>query len=153
MQWLVWLGFVALCNGAGYLSSLAGTEGAIYERLVQPSWAPPGWLFAPVWTTLYTLMGTATYLIWRRCRGTARRDALIVFGVQLALNVSWTPVFFGAQRYGLAVIVISFVLAAVTAMMIMYWRRVRLAGALVVPLWLWVGFATVLNAAIWSLNR
>jgi translocator protein len=153
MHWLAWLGFVILCNGVGFLSSLAGAPSAVYKLLVQPSWAPPSWVFAPAWTTLYTLMGTATYLVWKHCRGAARRDAMIVFGVQLALNAAWTPVFFGLERYGLAVIVIAFVLAAVTAMLVVYWRRVRLAGALLIPLWLWVAFATALNAAIWSLNR
>lgn len=153
MRWLAWLGFVLLCNGAGFLSSLAGTAAPIYKSLVQPSWAPPAWVFAPAWTALYTLMGTATYLIWRRCTGTARRDAMIVFAIQLALNVSWSPVFFGLQQYGAAVIVISFVLASVTAMIVVYARRVRLAALLLVPLWLWVAFATALNAAIWSLNR
>lgn len=150
---IVWLGFVVLCNGAGFLSSLPAAESSIYGELVRPSWAPPGWVFAPVWTTLYTLMGTATYLIWRRCHGTDRRDALIAFAVQLALNVAWSPVFFGLQRYGLALIVIIGVLASVAVMMVMYARRVRLAGALIAPLFLWVGFATALNAAIWWLNR
>lgn len=150
---VVWLGFVALCLGAGFLSSLAGTEGALYERLVRPAWAPPGWVFAPVWTTLYVLMGTATYLVWRRCTGPVRRRAMVAFGIQLALNVAWTPVFFGLERYGLAVVVIAGVLAAVTVMMVRYARASRLAGALVVPLWLWVGFASALNVAIWWLNR
>lgn len=153
MQWLAWIGFVVLCNGAGFLSSLAGGEATIYQQLVQPSWAPPPWLFAPAWISLYTLMGTATYLVWRRCRGEARRDAMIVFAIQLALNVAWTPVFFGLQRFGLAVILISFVLAAITAMIVVYYRRVRVAGLMLIPLWLWVAFATALNASIWALNR
>jgi translocator protein len=152
-RWVAWLGFVLLCNGAGYLSSLAARESAIYERLVRPDWAPPGWVFGPVWTALYTLMGTATYLIWSRCSGRARRTALVVFGVQLALNMMWTPVFFGLERYGLAAVVIACVLAAVTAMLVVYVRRVRLAGVLIAPLWLWVAFASALNVAIWWLNR
>lgn len=153
MQFLVWLGFVVLCNALGFLSSLPGDEKDVYGALVQPSWAPPSWVFAPVWTTLYTLMGTATYLVWRRCEGRARRDAMIAFAIQLALNVAWSPVFFGLQQYGIAVIVIAFVLASVTVMGIMYARCVRLAGLLIVPLFLWVAFATALNAAVWSLNR
>lgn len=152
MRALVWLGFVLLCNGAGYASSLFSIEGEVYQNLAKPEWAPPGWVFGPVWTALYTLMGTATYVVWRHCRGEARSRAMIVFAVQLALNVSWTPVFFGLQRYGVAVIVILAVLAAVTAMLVAYWRRNRLAGALVVPLWLWVGFAAVLNIRISQLN-
>lgn len=151
--WLAWLGFVVLCNGAGILSALVGTDPSLYAVLERPSWSPPGWLFGPVWTALYTMMGTATYLVWRRTEGRPRRQAMTVFGVQLALNVSWTPVFFGLQRPGLALIVIGAVLAAVIAMMIVYGRRVRTAGLLIAPLAAWVGFASALNAAIWWLNR
>jgi len=150
--WLVWLGFVVLCNGAGFLSSLAGTESGLYASLERPAWSPPAWIFAPMWTALYTLMGTATYLVWRDAEGAARRRALAVFGVQLALNVAWSPVFFGLQQYGAALVVIVANWLAVTAMMIVYARCKRLAGALIVPLWLWVGFATALNASIWLRN-
>ncbi len=152
-RWAVWLGFVVLCNATGYLSSLAGREAPIYRSLEQPSWAPPSWVFAPVWTALYTLMGTATYFVWRDTSGVSRRAAMTIFAVQLALNAAWSPVFFGLHEYGLAVIVIAGVLAASTAMMIIYARRVRLAGALIAPLVVWVSFASALNIAIWSLNR
>lgn len=151
--WAAWLGFVVLCNGVGFLSSLTGQESQIYARIQTPSWAPPGWVFAPVWTTLYTLMGTATYLVWRRCEGAQARTALTVFAVQLALNAAWTPVFFGLERIFAAFVLIIANWLAVTAMMVVYARRVRLAGAMIVPLWLWVSFATVLNGAIWWLNR
>ncbi len=151
--WLAWLGFVVLCNGAGILSALVGTDASLYATLVRPSWSPPGWLFGPAWTALYTMMGSATYLVWRRTEGRPRRQAMTVFAVQLALNVSWTPVFFGLQRYGLALIVIGAVLVAVIVMMIVYGRRVRTAGLLIAPLAAWVGFASALNAAIWWLNR
>ena len=152
-RWVVWLAFVVLCNGAGVLSAVVATDPGLYGQLVRPAWSPPAWLFGPAWTTLYTLMGTATYLIWTRCTGRARRTAMGVFALQLALNVAWSPVFFGLQAYGAALVVIVGVFAAVTAMMLVYAARVRLAGALIVPLWLWVGFATVLNGAIWWLNR
>lgn len=151
--WLAWLGFVVLCNLAGYLSSLPGAERVVYARLAQPAWAPPAWVFAPVWITLYTLMGTATYLVWQRSTGRPRRVAMIAFAVQLAVNVAWSPVFFGLQQRGAALVIIGMVLAAVTAMMVVYGRLVRLAGVLIAPLWLWVGFASALNAAIWWLNR
>jgi len=150
---LGWLGFVVLCNGVGFLSAVLGTDPVLYEHLVRPSWAPPPSLFGPVWTALYILMGTATFLIWRHCRGDDRRRALTIFGVQLALNFAWTPVFFGLQRYGLAIVVIVANAIAVLVMMVAYGRRVRLAGILVVPLLVWVSFATALNIAIWWLNR
>ena len=156
---LAWLGLAALivgCNALGLLSALAaGTSStpAFYQALRRPDWAPPPWLFGPAWTTLYTLMAISTWLIWRRCHGRARALALAIFGVQLALNLVWTPVFFGAGAVGAAVVVIVANLLAVIATAFVYGRRVALAGWLLVPLALWVGFATALNVAIWQLNR
>ncbi len=98
-------------------------------------------------------MGTATYLVWRRCSGVRRRTAMLVFAVQLALNFAWTPVFFGLQQIFAAFLLLLANWLAVGAMTLVYARRVPLAGALLVPLWLWVSFAAVLNGAIWWLNR
>lgn len=149
-----WLAFVLLCNGVGLLSSAAvGSESTRYATLDRPSFAPPSWVFAPVWTALYTLMGTATYLVWHRCTGERRRNAMLVFAVQLALNAAWTPVFFGLEQIFAALLVIIANWIAVGAMMVTYYRRVPAAGAMIAPLWLWVSFATALNAAIWWLNR
>jgi translocator protein len=150
--WLAWLGFVALCHGAGFLSSRVG-DMTLYQEIVRPSWAPPAGVFMPVWIALYTLMGTAAFLIWQRTNGQSRRTALAVFAVQLALNMSWTPVFFGLQRFFAALGVILLVWASVLAMMIAFNRRDRLAGALIAPLFAWVSFAVALNASIWWLNR
>jgi benzodiazapine receptor len=152
-RWLVCLGFIALCNATGLVSSLTAGEPSIYRALALPTWAPPPSVFAPVWTTLYTLMGIATFLVWDRTRSHLRARAMTVFAVQLALNFAWTPVFFGLQQFGLAVFVIVLNLAAVIAMALTYYRRVPFAALLVVPLIAWVGFATALNIAIWSLNR
>jgi tryptophan-rich sensory protein len=150
--WLAWLGFVVLCSGAGFLSSRVGNM-ELYQEIVLPSWAPRASLFGPVWGVLYVLMGTAAFLIWHRTTGPSRRTALTVFAVQLALNASWTPVFFGLQRFFAALIVLGLVWASVLAMMIVFARRDRLAGALIVPLFAWVSFAFALNASIWWLNR
>ncbi|MDX2089892.1 MAG: TspO/MBR family protein [Kofleriaceae bacterium] len=152
-RWVIWLGFVVLCNGVGFASSLFGTEQALYAALAKPTWAPPSWVFGPVWTALYTLMGTATYLVWSRCDAHARRPAMRAFVLQLVLNFAWTPVFFGLENFGLALVVIVLVLGVVLAMLVLYARRVRLAGWLVAPLAAWVAFATALNASIWWLNR
>jgi benzodiazapine receptor len=149
---LSWLGFVVLCLGVGFLSSLGGRM-ELYQEIVRPSWSPPAAVFGPAWTALYILMGTATYRIWRRTDGERRRTALTVFAVQLALNAAWTPVFFGLENFFAALVVIAFVWASVLAMLIVYARRDRLAGAMIVPLLLWVSFASALNAAIWWLNR
>ncbi len=147
-----WFGFVVLCNAAGFVSALAGGDPGFYQELARPAWAPPPWLFGPVWTALYTLMGTATFLVWDRTRGRARRTALTAFGVQLALNMLWTPVFFGLHSVGGGLVVIALVLASVIAMLVVYARRVPLAAALIAPLAAWVAFATALNAALYALN-
>ncbi len=151
-RWLVCVGLIVLCNAVGFLSSLPGREQPTYEAFVQPSWAPPSWLFAPVWSSLYTVMGIATYLVWRSPVGRHRRTALTVFAVQLALNASWSPVFFALHQYAAALVLIVAILAAVIVMIASYARVSKLAAALTVPLALWVGFATALNAGIVALN-
>lgn len=150
--WLAWLGFVALCVGAGFASSLAGNMG-LYQELARPSWSPPAAVFAPAWTTLYVLTGTAAYLVWRRTTRERRRTAMVAFGIQVVLNAAWTPVFFGLEQFLAALVLIIAIWLSVVAMTVVFARRVPLAGALVVPLVLWVSFATALNASIWWLNR
>lgn len=147
--------FVALCLGLGYLSGLVG-QGADtewYRSLEKPAFNPPSWVFGPVWTVLYVLMGLAAFLVWRE--GPGRREvqvALGLFALQFLLNLAWTPTFFGAQTVagGAVVIVVLLVVLALTV-----WRffGVRpLAGWLLVPYLLWVAFATVLNLSILALN-
>lgn len=150
---LQWLGFVCGCNGVGLLSALIANDPAYYQALARPEWAPPPGVFGPVWTALYTLMGTATWGVWRRASSASRRQAMTVFALQLALNFAWTPVFFGLHQPGLAVLVILGLLVAVRAMLVTYGRIVWWAGALLVPLMLWVAFAAGLNISIWWLNR
>jgi len=132
---------------------MVANEPSYYERLIRPGWAPPASLFGPVWTALYTLIGTATWIVWARTRGRARREAMTAFAIQLALNAAWTPVFFGLHLLGASIFVIVAVLIAVIVMMITYARSVPWAAALIAPLALWVGFATCLNVSLWWLNR
>jgi tryptophan-rich sensory protein len=134
----------ALIGGLG----VAGTT-AEYQSLEQPSWAPPSWLFGPVWTVLYAMIAVAGWLVWRRAGWTG---ALTVYAAQLVLNALWTPIFFGFGQYGLALadIVVLWVLIGVTIGM---FRRVSgAAAALLLPYWAWVTFATALNAWIWYHN-
>lgn len=129
--------------------SVTGTR-AEYASLNQPSWAPPGWLFGPVWTILYAMIAVSGWLAWRRAGWTA---ALTVFAMQLALNAAWTPIFFGAGRYGWALVDIT-VLWVLIGLTIGLFRRIsRTAALLLVPYWLWVTYATTLNAAIVAMNR
>lgn len=153
-RWLVLLGCIVCCELAGVVPSLltAGDVATWYPTLVKPWFTPPSWVFGPVWTTLYFLMGVALYLVWRRAESRARRTALVLFAVQLALNAAWTLVFFGAREIlgGLAVILA--LLAVLVATVAAFARVDRRAAALLVPYALWVGFATLLNVGIWRLN-
>lgn len=127
-----------------------------YATLARPEFAPPNWLFGPVWITLFALMGVAAWLVWRRAgdpehRVEARR-ALAVFGLQFAFNVAWSFVFFGAQSLlgGLVVIAILWLLIGTT--IVGFWRVDHRAAALMLPYIAWVSFAALLNYAYWALN-
>lgn len=141
---------VALCQLAGASGAIV-TDPGFYGDLARPSWAPPAWVFAPVWITLYTLMGVAAWLVWRTGHG--RRRALTWFGIQLVLNAAWTPVFFGLRSIGGGLIVIVLLELAILGTILAFARRSRLAAVLMVPYAAWVGFALALNASLWSLNR
>ncbi|NNE21286.1 MAG: tryptophan-rich sensory protein [Rhizobiales bacterium] len=123
-----------------------------YTTLVKPSFNPPGWVFGPVWTVLYVAMAVAGWRIWLRTPDARRKVGLIAYGAQLTLNLSWSYLFFGLQRPGLALvdIMVLFILLVFTT--ILYSRMDRTAGALFTPYLAWVAFAMVLNAAIWHLN-
>lgn len=125
-----------------------------YPSLVRPSFAPPSFVFGPVWTTLYVMMGVASWLVWRR--GLERpevRGALILYAIQLCLNLAWSGLFFGLRQPLLALveIVVLLVLIAMTA--VRFAAVSRPAAVLMVPYLAWVSFATVLNGAFWWLNR
>jgi tryptophan-rich sensory protein len=128
-----------------------GVAGAAaeYQSLRQPSWAPPSWLFGPVWTVLYALIAVAGWLVWRR---TGWDRALTVYSVQLVLNAIWTRIFFGIGRYGLALADIIVLWVAIGATVWLLRPVSRVAAWLLVPYWAWVTFATALNAAIWFAN-
>ncbi len=121
-----------------------------YPTLVKPSWNPPDWVFGPVWTALYAMMAVAAWLVWRRRAGSW---PLLLFGMQLALNVVWSGLFFACQSPGAAAVEVWVLWGAIIATLIAFWRFSRVAGALLVPYLLWVSFAAVLNFALWKLNR
>jgi benzodiazapine receptor len=124
-----------------------------YAGLAKPSFNPPNWVFGPAWTTLYLMIATATWLLWRAPAGPARRRALGLNAAQLALNAAWSPLFFGLQAPGLALGCIVLMWLAILATIVAAWRVSRPAAWLLVPYLAWVSFATTLNAAIWWLNR
>ncbi|GAA3915454.1 tryptophan-rich sensory protein [Amorphoplanes auranticolor] len=149
-SWWGLLPFAAAVTAAALIGGLgvAGTA-AEYQNLEQPSWAPPSWLFGPVWTILYAMIAVAGWLVWRR---TGWNRALTVYAGQLVLNALWTPIFFGFGRYGLALIDIVAMWLLIGATIFLIRPVSRTAAWLLVPYWAWVTFATALNAAIWSAN-
>jgi benzodiazapine receptor len=135
------IGGFASINAAGF-----------YGELTQPAWAPPSWLFGPVWTVLYVLMAIAAWLVWRRHGFAGAGAALKLYLVQLLFNALWTWLFF-AWRLGsvaLAEIVLLWLLIAAT--IVLFWRLHRLAAVLLLPYLAWVSFATALNFTLWRLN-
>ena len=113
----------------------------------------PAWVFGPVWTALYLSMAIAAWLVWRRAGWPGGARALGLFAVQLALNAAWSPLFFGLRSPAAGLVDIAALWLAIAATVFAFFRIAPVAGALLVPYWLWVTFATALNAAIWSLNR
>jgi tryptophan-rich sensory protein len=126
--------------------------GDFYAQLDRPGWAPPGWLFGPVWSILYALQGVAAWLVWRERRADGRGAALAAFVAQLAANALWSWLFFAWRQGGLAFGEVLLLLAMVGVTAALFWRVRPLAGALLLPYLLWVAFATALTYSIWQRN-
>jgi len=123
-----------------------------YSTLVKPSFNPPNWIFGPVWTTLYILMGYSSYRIYQSPKSDSRNQALTIYGLQLIFNFFWSILFFKFHLLGVALIEISILLSLLILMFIRFKQIDRTAAFLNIPYLIWVSFATILNAAIWSLN-
>lgn len=147
---LVALGITFAAAAVGAAASV--NAGSFYSQLVRPDWAPPGWLFGPVWTVLYALMAVAAWLVWRAVGFARARIPLLLFAIQLAANALWSWLFF-AWRLGamaFAEVVVLWVLVAAT--LVAFWRIRRVAALLLAPYLAWVGFAAVLTFAVWRRN-
>lgn len=159
LEWRALFLSILIAQSAGVVGSLV-TFGALplwYAKLTLPVFAPPSWVFGPVWGVLYTLMGVALYLVWKSRGGTPararrRERGLQLFAIQLALNALWSVLFFGLQSplYGLIGIVVLD--SAVAATLFYFWSVKKSAGILMAPYLLWILFATLLNAQIYFLN-
>ena len=146
--------FLALCLAVSAIGGAvtATSVGGWYQALHKPSFNPPDWIFAPVWTALYLMMAVAGWLVWRGHGLRGARTAMTLFGAQLALNLGWSILFFGFRSIGAALVEVVILLLAILATTAAFWRRDRLAGMLFVPYAAWVAYATLLNAALWRLN-
>jgi tryptophan-rich sensory protein len=141
--------FLLLVLGGGLAIGFLTAPGEWYAGLVKPSFNPPAWLFAPVWTLLYVLIAVAGSRIWRKDAG---GWAMWLWWAALVLNFSWSPTFFAAHMIGAALAVILLLLATILAFIATAWRQDRPAAWLFVPYAAWVAFASVLNGSIWALN-
>ncbi|MFH0863745.1 MAG: TspO/MBR family protein [Candidatus Gottesmanbacteria bacterium] len=147
---------IFICLLAGFLGSYftAPAISTWYVYLQKPFFSPPNWIFAPVWTTLYILMGISAGLVWQKGLDNKKvKLALSIFGVQLVLNILWSFMFFGLQIPFLGLVTIIFLWLAILITIKKFLKINRTAGLLLIPYILWVSFASILNLAIHLLNR
>ena len=146
---------LVVCQLAGFVGSLFTTPAipTWYSTLQKPTFNPPNWLFAPVWTVLFLLMGIALFLVWRKGLQTQGVGiALIAFTIQLALNILWSILFFGLRSPLAGFVEIAVLWIAILVTILTFWRVSHLAAGLLIPYIVWVSFAAVLNAYLWRLN-
>ena len=147
---------LVVCQLAGGIGSIftARSVTTWYLALKKPSFNPPSWIFGPVWITLFVLMGVALYRVWHKGAATPGvKIALAAFFVQLLFNVLWSLVFFGMRNPLLGLLDIVLLWILILATLILFWQVDRAAGLLLAPYLLWVSFASLLNAALYLLNR
>jgi benzodiazapine receptor len=147
-NWKSLIVFILITAVAAATGTLSKPD-AWFNALAKPSFMPPTWLFPPVWSVLYFMMAVAA---WRVYRVDGVRAAIALWFVQLVVNAAWTPLFFGLHRVDFALLDIVVLVVLIVATTIVFFRRDRLAGALMIPYLAWVSFATALTFAIWKLN-
>ncbi|MGD9953531.1 MAG: TspO/MBR family protein [Burkholderiales bacterium] len=145
-----WLAVIFAAAAVGALGSASAS--AFYAALERPGWAPPGWLFAPAWTTLYALMTVAAWLVWRSKGFAGARIALGLFLVQLAANALWSWLFFAWRQGALAFAEVLLLWALIVATVIAFWRVSRTAAVLLLPYLAWVTYASALTFEVWRRN-
>jgi benzodiazapine receptor len=148
---------VVTCLAIGYFSGMVTRQAILdwYPTLVKPSFNPPNWVFAPVWSLLYVMMGVAAGLVWDKIEWNRPivKKALTLFAIQLALNALWSYLFFGLHNPFLAVIEIVLLWLMIYETYLQFAKINKIAGYLLLPYLAWVSFATVLNISIWWLNK
>ena len=147
-------GFLLICI------TVSGIGGAVtrmsvhdwYQELNKPQFTPPDWVFAPVWITLYLFIAVSGWRVWWRVRNHDRCVAMTAFGIQLALNLAWSLIFFGARSIGWAAIELMILWTAIALNLCLFWKIDRLAGSLLIPYFFWTSFALALNISIYVNN-
>jgi len=146
-------GWLLLTFGAAAIGAIASVDArAFYNELTRPSWAPPGWVFGPVWSTLYALMAVAAWWVWRARGFGGAHTALLLFIAQLAANALWSWLFFVWRRGDLGFADVLVLWCLIAATIIAFWRISAFAAALLVPYFAWVTFASALTFSVWKLN-
>ena len=148
--------FLSMCLGAEVVGGLLTTpaiRSGWYGLLEKPVFQPPAWVFGPVWTMLYVLMAVSAWLVWEKADEKPIKIPLVLFYVQLLLNVMWSGLFFGMGRPDLALAEILVLWTLIAVVTVLFFRVRRTAGLFLVPYLAWVSFAVVLNGFIWWLNR
>ncbi|MBT3404603.1 tryptophan-rich sensory protein [archaeon] len=154
VNWFLLIGLIIACNLIGSFGAIwTASDGGWYKNINKPSFNPPSWVFGPVWTLLFSLMGIALYLVWVAPSSNVRTVALVFFGSQFILNVLWSYLFFGINSPLWSLVEIFILLIFIITTGFYFYFVNRFAGYLLIPYFLWVGFASFLNWAIWSLNR
>ncbi len=145
---------LVICQMAGILGAIFTTPAinGWYTSLNKPGFNPPNWIFGPVWTLLYLMMGVSLYLVWKTKPSKGRKLAMTMFGVQLGFNSLWSIIFFGLKRPDLALVEITVLWIFILLTILRFWKVSKLATWLLVPYLLWVSFASVLNFSIMRLN-
>lgn len=149
---LEFLGFAAASFAPG-IGGILFRPGEWYRQLNKPSWRPPDWLFAPVWTLLYGTIAVAGWLVWREAGFSGAVIPLSLYGVQLLLNAAWSPIFFGLHQIGMALAEMSLLWLSIVATVILFYPVHVTAAAMLVPYFCWVSFALALNLSVWRRNR
>lgn len=159
INWVRLIISLVICQMAGFIGSFFTSESVSgwYSALEKPWFNPPSWIFGPVWTTLFVLMGISLYLVWNsksssKLNYPSKGIVLLIFSIHLVLNILWSFLFFGLQNPGLAFIEILILEFSIIVTGILFYRISKIAGYLFLPYFIWVSFALILNLYIWILN-
>lgn len=151
LGFFAWLALCVATSGVGALASVNART--FYAELVQPAWAPPGWIFGPVWSALFLAMAVSAWLVWRvPTQSRSRSIALGLFVVQLVANATWSWLFFAWHLGGVAFAEVVLLWLLIAGTLVYFWRLKPVAGLLLTPYLAWVTFASALNYTLWQLN-
>jgi tryptophan-rich sensory protein len=153
IKWGLLIGLILVCNLIGALGAIwTSSDSSWYKKINKPDFNPPSWIFGPVWTLLFTLMGISLYLVWVSPSSNIKMIALILFGIQFLFNIAWSYLFFGLNKPLWSFIEILLLLVWIIITAFYFFKVNKTSGYLFIPYFLWVSFASFLNYSIWKLN-